>query len=317
MSDTLEQHARAKELSPPLYVLFRQLESLCVDQKAQIQIVDSEPLHPSLTAALSKRSRGAEADGGDDDDNLVEDEEDGNGRKRSKGSAAGDVSGGLSSSAKQEVQKLAAEPLAVLLSLRVAVGAHGEVPVFIRFQRLLHVNAILVESEGASLPADLLAHLIPGDSGADYPDPLQIQRAQYSPFPSASPARPYAWAQTLAGLVSLPETQSPRLEASTRMVFQRIHSRVRTSTILQAQLLALSSLPRAIPVLPQAEGFFPPASPLTPLLTEWQEKPCSEEMLSFFPDTALTPSAPDSDPSLNKALVGRYFLAQFNGEHSG
>jgi len=310
LNDTLEQHSRAGDLSTPMYILFRQLESMCIDQDAQVSIVDSEPLHPANPAILTKRCRG----GGADDDDDLEDEEDESGRKRSKGSNATSVSSGHIS----KKNLLATEALAILINLRVTVSGHPDVHLTIRFQRLPHVNTIVVESGGSSLPSDLLAHLIPGDSGVDFPDPLQIQLAQYAPFPTSSLSRPYAWAQSLAGFVSLPASRSPRLEASTRMILQRIYSRVRTSTCLEAQLQVLSSLPRCIAVRPAAESLFPPTSPRTPVLTKWLEKPCSGEILSLFDDFATDVSTESEvNSTVSKTSTGRIFVAHFSGEHSG
>ena len=84
-SETREQHAIAKNLSEPLYVLFRQLDALCgPDSASVVRIVDGEPFRATVDA-VSTGVRGAPVG-----------EEEGQGRKRAKTSAVGDSCDGQS-----------------------------------------------------------------------------------------------------------------------------------------------------------------------------------------------------------------------------
>ena len=128
----------AKNLSEPLYVLFRQLDALCTnDDDANVHIVESEPFQANVDVVLKRGRDGAGT------------EEEGRGRKRAKGSAVVEtVDGSVSSSAGAD--KFEVDEHAVLLTLRVPVTGHGKVQLTIRFQRLTRINAVTVEAE--SLP---------------------------------------------------------------------------------------------------------------------------------------------------------------------
>ena len=280
-SETREQHAIAKNLSEPLYVLFRQLDALCgPDSASVVRIVDGEPFRATVDA-VSTGVRGAPVG-----------EEEGQGRKRAKTSAVGDSCDGQSLlSATGDAgpgDELEVDELAVLLTVHVPVSGHGDVSLTTRFQRLTRINAVTVEAKGC--PGRLLSHLFPGDSGKDYPTSQHVHASGAAQFPRDAPARPFAWAQWLGGLNCLPESQGIRLEASSRMVFQRIHQRLHAHTLLEAQLSTLASRPHPIPVYDSAESLFPPPSQLLPKLTSWSEDDDPATLHYFC--SASTPQQP-------------------------
>ena len=75
----------------------------------------------------------------------------------------------------------------------------------------------------------LLENLLPGDTGRDYPQSANVHAAiaahsdvSTSTFPSGCAARPYMWAQWLAGIPCLPAQATDRLESSTRNIIQQV-----------------------------------------------------------------------------------------------
>ena len=53
-----EEYAMAKNLSEPLYVLFRQLDALCTnDDNANVRIVESEPFQANIDVVLKRLQR--------------------------------------------------------------------------------------------------------------------------------------------------------------------------------------------------------------------------------------------------------------------
>ena len=302
-----EEYAMAKNLSEPLYVLFRQLDALCTnDDNANVRIVESEPFQANIDVVL-KRGRGGAGT-----------EEEGRGRKRAKGSAVVEtVDGSVSSSAGAD--KFEVDEHAVLLTLRVPVTGHGKVQLTIRFQRLTRINAVTVEAEG--LPGRIFSHLFPGDSGKDYPSSEHFHITTDASFPPEARARPFAWAQCLSGLTCLPETQSTRPESSSRMIFQRIHHRIRTHTLLEAQLGTLASKPHPVPVFPSSEALFPPASQLLPKLTSWVENHdpaiCQYFFSSSMPGTATASSSMTGGVNVTNTYGCRVFTAEFTGHKCG
>ena len=262
-----EEQAKASELSPPLYVLFRQLDALA-GSDSSVQIVDSEPFNPTA------KGEAGEAD------------EEGRGRK--KRTKVSDVSdgGGLKDGGAVDV-----DDLAVVLTTKVAVEGHGDVTLVLRFQRLVALNCITVEAPGFT--PTLLCDLFPGDSGQNYPSPEQFRGCVGEQYPAGALARPFMWAQWLGGLGCLPEAPSGRLEASSRMVLQRLHGRVQAHTLLDAQIKKLHGL-GPIVVHPTAASIFPPLSPHAPAL------------VAFAEELALSVGVPGS----------RTFSASFKGSNS-
>jgi len=279
-----EQQKRAHDgLSQPLYVLFRQLDALCTsgDPSADVAVVDSEPLQ-------------GRPEEGDDDEG---------GRKRTKVDGVGGASTGGGAGHNESMFQV--DDLAVRLTLRVAVEGNGDVLLAVRFQRLSKLNAITAEAEG--FPVSLLASLLPGDSGLDFPASAHFQVAMGSSYPRETNARPFLWAQHLAGLGCLPEKQTqPRLEASSRMIFQRIHQRVATFKLVELQIESLSELPPgSIPVHPLAAPLFPEGGAST--LASWTEVSLTG------PEALLLREESDSLEESDPLLGGRVFVALFQG----
>jgi hypothetical protein len=110
------------------------------------------------------------------------------------------------------------------------------------------------------------------------------------PFPAAAAARPYIWAQLVAGLEVLPETpEAAKLQASSHLVLKLIRARVTTHLLLTKQLTSLGA--KCILVHP-SEASFPPLTNLNPTLEAWSES---------------------GDSDLFKGLEGRFFVATFQG----
>jgi len=275
VSEKREFQKRAKDLPKPLYVLFRQLDALCIDDRCEVEVVDSVRIsaHPSSSS------------------DQAEDEEPKE-RKRSKSSKAYKDRGAESD--------LEVDELAVLLKVRVVVGEDNDaVSCTVRFQLLKKTGVLTVESETG------LVDLFPGDSGRNFP----LSGADIS-YPTTAVARPYMWAQWLGGLCCLPQDPS-LLETSSRAVMERLSARVRTAVLLENQLKGLARLPSSIPVHNSADSLFPPHA-LAPKLTAWAQVPFSEGM-GFFESSTCQEAETDPALGVNGLPEGRIFKAQFKG----
>lgn len=239
---------RAKELSAPLYVLFRQFWAAGAEK--DLEIVDAVPISTALKKAVTTEHQ-----------TVGEAQEDGSGERNSKRSKMSDGAGLHDSS----YSALEVEDLAILLTIRCSVDGAESADFVLRFQRVVPANAITVEV--LDNPPSLLAHLLPGDKGISYPNVVQDD---IPPFPATAAARPYLWAQFCAGLEVLPENfAAATLKASSHKILRLLRDRIESHLLLSKQLESLKS--NHILVHPSAEATFPPITEQTPVLESWVE----------------------------------------------
>ena len=241
-------HGRAKELSAPLYVLFRQFWAAGAAE--DLEIVDAVPISAAPKNKVTPEHQAED-----------ETQEDVKGERQSKRSKISDGVGLQNSSD----SALDVDDLAVLLKIRCAADGAEPADFMLRFQRVVAANTITVEV--LDYPPSLLAHLLQGDGGASYPSVVQDDTP---PFPANAAARPYLWAQFCAGLEVLPETSAAaNLKASSHKILQLLRDRIATHVILSRQLDSLKS--NRILVHPSAEASFSPITEQTPKLESWVE----------------------------------------------
>lgn len=249
------------------------MDTLCgPDNRMKVTIEDAEPFQkqpqsqPTSQRKSSKKS--AEQDGGD----------------------------------KEEVDEaFNVEDLAIMFTIHVEVDENVSIPVKLRLQRLIQFNTITVECEDFDNTA--FVNLFPGDTGQDFPNTCsqylyeQSSSQQSIVYPKEAPARPFIWAQWLSGLNSLPASNTNStscLASSSRMVIQRLHTRVIAYSILKRQLSTLSS-PNGlskITVHGSCESLFPSVHKSHySALTKWNELNSNEETQALFGVTGEASSA--------------------------
>ncbi|KAG5177663.1 Fms-interacting protein-domain-containing protein [Tribonema minus] len=167
------------------------------------------------------------------------------------------------------------------VELRVGSGNGGSAAApaaVVRFQYMPRLALVVVAVPQG--PDHVLSELFPGDDGLRTPNLVnhmmygaRVGAAGVFEYPADVPARPYRWAQWLAGFhFNAPEWElRAPLEPSTRAVVGRVRARVTSRAALEAQLqqLKAGTLPAPAPSL---AAQFPPAAAGTPrAVANWQE----------------------------------------------
>jgi len=272
-------HDRTKELSEPLYVLFRQLEALqgTLDNGVVVHVAIEDSTSPSA---------------GKDDGTEPGGEEGRRGRKRAKTTQNSWESGTMTRASPASLSSEVDE-LAVILQITLPVSQSVTQTHRVRFQRMVAYNVVTAEAEG--LASHTLALLFPDDTGRDFPSAAHFQVLQAAGihgaeqkgavYPEHWAARPFMWAQWISGLACLPARAHFRLEPSSRMVVQRITQRLQSQYALERQIAQLQSNLGWIPVHPSARGSFPDTAHCAIGLQGWQEEAAGDQAWRQFSAT--------------------------------
>lgn len=147
-------------------------------------------------------------------------------------------------------------------AIRMDLTIQGRVqPVFFYFVPSFKLVFVEVKDHPITL-----VNLYPKDSGKSLASPTAVHKTtnadDYDTILATdkAPARPYRWAQWLAGLWSCPEeTKASAKGASSRAIIDRIRSRLTSNSTLDAHLRQLQVTPvETFPIHSSAASLFPP-----------------------------------------------------------
>lgn len=222
---------------------------------------------------------------------------------------------------------------ALQLTLQVASPDAGSDPVSgsftVLFQYLPAAKIVTVEITKSSPGGfahdhhNILMNLFPGDDGLSLPRvannyELAAHDGQDSEveFPASATCRPYAWAQWICGLYSLPRANGAaqaarRPEPSIRNVISQLTRRFVTALVVKKQVELLSkasnSSDRSVVTVSSTARQLFPGEPKTRFI-EWKEVPApTSDPFEFFKTLHA-----DDEPSFHLPTTGcRYFNAMF------
>ncbi|CAM9854576.1 unnamed protein product, partial [Chrysoparadoxa australica] len=266
-----EAYRQSLELPRPLYVLLGQLESYCH------AFGEKDGTAVSVVASTHHISKEVEKEAAKPHEAIQRSE--GKRGKRHYGGEGTPVV--VTPDAEHETEQvsikllLAPSSQAVQLELRLdgMDGSSASAVYRLRFQYLPLLDIIQVEV--ASHPWTLLANIVPNDSGQGTPNPSNHYTAggrdMFFQYPADVPARPFKWAQWLAGIYLPDISPEPPLERSVRAVINSLRSRFRSAACLEAQLKEMTQLRAPAVHASAADLFCMEQGGALARLTQWRQ----------------------------------------------